>query len=78
VSLPDTEVVQVAVVTPTPAGGPQRPPRRRKIGTGALLAVVNGALLGVATVYISTHSVAVTVIAAAAMVALAGLLVVRS
>jgi hypothetical protein len=47
-----------------PKGGP---------ATAVLLAVVNGALVGVGSVYVTTRSVPVTLIAAAAAVILAGL-----
>jgi hypothetical protein len=43
-----------------PAPG-ARPPRRP--GKGALLTLVNGVLAGVGSVYASTHSVTITVIA---------------
>ena len=49
---------------PAPGGGPR---------TTALLAVVNGALAGVGSVYRATHSVLVTLIAAVSAVILAGL-----
>jgi hypothetical protein len=57
-----------------PAGSPQ-PPRRRP-GAGALLTLVNGVLAGVGGVYISTHSVMITVIAAAVAIALAAMVLI--
>jgi hypothetical protein len=60
--------------TPVPAP-PTRNPRRprRGLNPAALLAVVNGVLVGVGSLYLSTHSVLITLIAAIAAVALAGL-----
>jgi hypothetical protein len=46
-----------------------RPPRRP--GAGALLTLVNGALAGVGSMYVGTHSVLITIIAAAVAIALA-------
>ncbi|HEY2285201.1 MAG TPA: hypothetical protein VGH88_05615 [Streptosporangiaceae bacterium] len=43
---------------------------QRQRRAGALLGVLNGALAGVAGVYLSTHSVLVTALAAAAAVIL--------
>ncbi len=55
--------------TRSPRGGPN---------TAALLAVVNGALVGVGSVYLTTHSVLVTLVAAASAVILGALaLIVR-
>jgi len=50
-------------------------PQKPKSGsaTAVLLAVVNGALVGVGSVYVTTHSVPVTLIAAAAAVILAAI-----
>ena len=51
-------------------------PRRKCSGhltTAGLLAVVNGALVGVGSVYLSTHSALITVVAAGAAVVLAAL-----
>ena len=59
---------------PVPAA-PSRTPRPPKGGptTAALLAVVNGALVGVGSVYLTTHSVLVTLMAAVSAVILGGL-----
>jgi hypothetical protein len=59
-------------VPPAPPSSPRKRKRRPDVGT--LLAVVNGALAGVAGVYLSTHSVAVTLMAAAAAVILGALI----
>jgi hypothetical protein len=64
-------------VVPAPqqlAGSPQ-PPRRRP-GAGALLTLVNGVLAGVGGVYVSTHSVMITVIAAVVAVVLAAMVLI--
>lgn len=53
-----------------PPVGPPEPPRRRP-GSGALLTLVNGVLAGVGGVYVSTHSVMITVIAVLAATVLA-------
>ena len=60
-------------LVPTAGSKPpqRRKPRRRRISTTAVLAIVNGVLVGVATVYATTHSVPVTLIAAVAAVPLA-------
>ena len=59
---------------PVPAA-PPRSPRPPKGGptTTCLLAVVNGALVGIGSVYLTTHSVLVTLIAAVSAVMLARL-----
>jgi len=56
---------------PVPAT-PHRSPRPPKGGpnTAGLLAVVNGALVGVGSVYLTTHSVLVTLMAAVSAVIL--------
>jgi hypothetical protein len=59
-------------VPPAPASSPRK--RRRRPPTGPLLAVMNGALAGLTGVYLSTHSVLVTLMAAAVAVTLAILL----
>lgn len=59
-------------------GTPSPGRRRRRPDPVALLAVVNGALAGVAGVYLSTHSVLVTLMAAAAAVILGILLLLLS
>jgi hypothetical protein len=48
------------------------PPKRRP-NTAGLLAVVNGALVGVGSVYLTTHSVLVTLLAAVSAVSLGAL-----
>ena len=53
--------------------GSRRRPRGNGPSTAVLLAVVNGALVGVGSVYVTTRSVSVTLIAAAAAVILAAL-----
>ena len=60
------------------APGPAAPPKSQRspkggANTTALLAVVNGALAGVGSVYLTTHSVLVTLVAAAAAVVLGAL-----
>lgn len=59
---------------PVPAA-PSKSPRPPKGGpsTACLLAVVNGALAGIGSVYLTTHSVLVTLIAAVSAVLLARL-----
>jgi hypothetical protein len=61
-------------VTGSPGYGGRRRGQRRW-GIGALLAVINGVLLGVGGVYATTSSVPVTIVAAVAAVLLAGLIV---
>lgn len=56
-----------------PGGGSPTPPRRQP-GAGAVLTLVNGALAGVGGVYVSTHSVLITVIAAVVAIVLAMML----
>ena len=63
----DEELARITPPTP-PASSP--PPRRRP-GARALLTLVNGTLAGVGNVYVGTHSVLITVIAAAVGVVLA-------
>ena len=60
------EAADVSSADPSPAS--HRPP-----GAGALLTLINGVLAGVGGVYVSTHSIVITVIAVAtaASVALA-------
>jgi hypothetical protein len=45
--------------------------RRDRIGTGGLVAVVNGGLAGVGGVYASTHSIVVTIVAGLLAIVLA-------
>ena len=54
---------------PVPARAGSRPSRRR-IGTSAVIGIVNCALGGVTAAYLATRSVPVTLIAAAAAVLL--------
>jgi hypothetical protein len=55
-----------AVVPDPPAG----PPSPRRPGSGAILTLVNGVLAGVGSVFVGTHSVLVTIIAAVVAIAL--------
>jgi hypothetical protein len=57
-------------VPPAPPSSLRKRNRRRRPDPAALLLVVNGALAGVAGVYLSTHSALVTLIAAIAAVVL--------
>jgi hypothetical protein len=66
----------VATKTPAPPQTGSKPPRRR-ISTTAVLAIMHGALVGVAAVYAVTRSVSVVLVAAAAAVLLVGLAVIR-
>jgi hypothetical protein len=61
--------VEVENAAPTTPPASSRPPRRP--GAGALLTLINGTLAGVGSVYVGTHSVLITVIAAAVAIALA-------
>ena len=59
---------------PVPAAPPASPrPQKGGPNTTALLAVVNGALVGVGSVYLTTRSVLVTLMAAISAVILGGL-----
>jgi hypothetical protein len=55
-----------------PPAQPTEPPaaQRRHLGAGTLLTLVNGVLAGVGGVYISTHSVLITIIAVLVVIAL--------
>jgi hypothetical protein len=57
------------------AGRNGRRRHRRRLGAGAVLAVINGVLVGIGGVYATTSSITVTVVAAVAAVVLAGLIV---
>ena len=74
--MPRTTASQALVgsTAPVPAAPPKssRPPRDGR-NTTALLAVINDALAGVGSVYLTTRSVLVTLIAALCAVILAGL-----
>jgi hypothetical protein len=61
--------VATKTTVPAPAGGPPRRERRR-LSSGAVIAIANCALAGVTTVFVTTHSVQVTLIAAVAAVLL--------
>jgi hypothetical protein len=65
--------VDNAVPVPAPPASPQ--PRQRP-GAGALLTLVNGVLAGVGGVYVSTHSVLITVIATVVAIALAAMVLI--
>ena len=57
-----------------PAAPPaSSPPQQRRPGAGTLLTLVNGALAGVGSVYIGTHSVLITVIAGVTAILLAAM-----
>ena len=59
---------------PVPAAPPKSPqPAKGGSNTAGLLAVVNGALVGVGSVYLTTHSILVTLTAAVSAVILGGL-----
>ncbi len=59
---------------PVPAVPPSTPrPPKSGPNTAGLLAVVNGALVDVGSVYLTTHSVLVTLMAAVSAVILGGL-----
>lgn len=49
------------------------PPPQRRLGAGMLLTLVNGALAGVGSVYVGTHSVLITVIAGVTAILLAAM-----
>ena len=66
----------MATKTPVPAAKNKRP-RRHRISTSAVLAIMHAALVGVAGVFAVTHSVPVVLIAAGAAVLLVGLAVIR-
>lgn len=61
----------MAPVPAAPPGSPRSP--RGSPNTTALLAVVNGALVGVGSVYLATRSVLVTLMAAVSAVILGAL-----
>jgi hypothetical protein len=66
------------VSTKTVEPGAGKKPPRLQPSTATVLAVVNGVLVGVGSVYASTHSVLVTLIAAVAAVLLAAMALARS
>jgi hypothetical protein len=60
--------------TPVPAVPPRVPrPPKGAPGTAGLLAVVNGVLAGVGSVYLTTHSALITLMAAVSAVILGSL-----
>jgi hypothetical protein len=67
--------VDNVIPAPAPPVGSPEPPRRRP-GAGALLTLVNGVLAGVGGVYVSTHSVMITVIATTVAIALAAMVLI--
>ena len=69
-SMTQDSCVAAKTTVPATAGRPPRKPRRPSSTT--VTAIVNGSLAGIATVFLTTHSVQVTLIAAAAAVLLAG------
>lgn len=60
----------------SPAGPPAPPPHRRW-GPGGMLTLVNGVLAGVGSVYATTQSVTITVVAAFMAITIAAMLVAR-
>jgi hypothetical protein len=59
---------------PVPMASPKSSrPRKDGPNTASSLTVVNGALLGVGSVYLTTHSILVTLMAAVSAVILGGL-----
>jgi hypothetical protein len=70
--------VGTKTMVPAVPGGatPRRKPQR--LGSAAVIAVANCALAGVTTVFVTTRSVQVTLIAAAAAVLLAAVATLRS
>jgi hypothetical protein len=67
------------VDNPVPASAPPASPPPApggRPGTGTLLTLINGALAGVGSVYVSTHSVLITVIAAMVAMTLAASLLI--
>jgi hypothetical protein len=59
--------------TPVPAVPPGPAPLKGNPGTAALVAVVNGVLIGVGSVYLTTHSALITMTAAVSAVILGSL-----
>ena len=70
--------VLVGSSAPVPTAPPRNPrPPKGGPNTASLLAVVNGALVGVGSVYLTTHSVLVTLMAAISAVVLGALALLR-
>jgi hypothetical protein len=69
--------VATKTTVPPPAGGHPRRKHRHRLSSGAVIAIANCALVGVTTVFVTTHSVQVTLIAAAAAVLLVCLATLR-
>lgn len=67
----------MAASSPVPAQQAAKPPRQRRVGTGAVIGIVNCALGGVTAAYMTTRSVPVTLIAAGAAVLLVAVTAVR-
>jgi hypothetical protein len=55
---------------------PTSPPSPQRPGAGTILTLVNGVLAGVGGVFVGTHSVLITIIAAAMAVALAAMILI--
>jgi hypothetical protein len=68
-----TIIVPTVVPVPPPASPTNfpTPPHRPRPGAGTLLTVVNGVLAGIGSIYASTHSILITIIAGVMAVALA-------
>ena len=65
------------MATKTPVPTAETKPPKRRTSTTAVLAIVHGALVGIAAVYAATHSIPVVLIAAGAAVLLAAVAVIR-
>jgi hypothetical protein len=65
-----------AALPEPPVNSPPRPPRRPSAGT--ILTLVNGVLAAVGSVFVSTHSVLITVLATVAALALAAMVLIAS
>ena len=61
-------------VSKTSAGPPPPRSRQRRWSHAGLLALMNGVLAGVSSVYVTTRSVAITAIAAAAVLTLVAMM----
>lgn len=66
-----------AVSVPTPAQPTElSAPQRRRPSAGTLLTLVNGVLAGVGGVYVSTHSVLITILAVLVAIVLAAMVLI--
>ncbi len=66
-----------AVPVPTPAQPTEPyPQQRRRPSAGTLLTLVNGVLAGVGGVYVSTHSVLITILAVLVAIVLAAMVLI--